>query len=206
MSISDGPNSRNARAHRQRKAKSPGDDQPDRAGKGAPVARAIGLAAELLGGVGETIEEEGADQQEVVQHRIGGEREVAGARALRGEEQPHRDQRRGADHDVAVDREHAHQLGALEQRPLRDGELPLRQGPRDQDAEQEPDRFRGHRGDRRARDAGVEHQHQQHGRRRVDDVDRDLHGQRQPRARLSDQPAEHDIIDEHQRRGPDADA
>ena len=83
----------------------------DRAGEGAAVARAIGLAAKLLGGVGEAVEEEGADQQEIVQHRVGGERHVAGARALRGEEQERRDQRRGADHDVAVDRQHAHQLG-----------------------------------------------------------------------------------------------
>ena len=123
MSISDGPNSAKTARHRERKAEAPEQHQPHRAGKRVAVARAIGAAAELLGGVGEAVEEERADQQEIVQHRVGGERHVAGARALRGEEQKHRDQRRGADHDVAVDRQHAHQLGAVEQRRARHAQV-----------------------------------------------------------------------------------
>ena len=116
MSISEGPNSRKAALTTSEKPNPQVMTSLTALEKRAPVTCAIGLAAELLGGVGKTIEEESADQQEVVQHRVGGEREVAGARALRGEEQPYRDQRRGADHDVAVDHEHAHQLRALEQR------------------------------------------------------------------------------------------
>ena len=37
------------------------------------------------------------------------------------------------------------------------------------------------------------------------EVDRDLHGKRKPGARLSDQPAEHDVVGERQRRRPDSD-
>jgi hypothetical protein len=58
---------------------------------------------------------------------------------------------------------------------------------------------------RRTGDSRIEDQHQQYGRRHVDDVDRNLHTQRQCRAGLPDQPAEHDIIGQHQRRGPDPD-
>ena len=118
----DGPEQRERRRHRQRKAKPQSTTQLCRGGERVAVAGAIGAAAELLGGVGEAVEEEGADQQEIVQHRIGGERDIAGARALRGEEQEGGDQRRGADHDVAIDREHAHQLGAVEQRRARNGQ------------------------------------------------------------------------------------
>ena len=63
--------------HGKRKRKTPTHDQPGRAGEAEAVARAIGAAAQLLGGVGEAVEEEGAHQQEVVQHRIGGKRKVA---------------------------------------------------------------------------------------------------------------------------------
>ena len=41
-----------------------------------------------------------------------------------------------------------------------------------------------------------EYEHQQHGRRHVDDVDRNLQRQRQPGTRLTDQPAEHDVVRE----------
>jgi hypothetical protein len=76
----------------------------------------------LFRGVREAIEKEGADQEKVVQDRIRGERHVAGAGALRSEEQEGRDQGRGADQDVTVDREHAHQFGAVEQRRARERE------------------------------------------------------------------------------------
>src|SRR5260221_4741015 len=101
ISMSRVPNS--AYTAVKREGKSPQDHQPGRAGECASVARAIGAAAKLLGGIGETIEKEGADQQKIVQHRISGERDVARARALRGKEQEHGDQGNGADHDVAVD-------------------------------------------------------------------------------------------------------
>jgi hypothetical protein len=51
--------------------------------EGLPIARAIRFAAHLLGGVGEAVEEERADEEEIIQHGVGREREVAGARALR---------------------------------------------------------------------------------------------------------------------------
>ncbi len=191
-------------SHRERKGESPQDDQPRCAGEGGAVARAVSTAAKLFGGVGKAVEKEGADQQKIVQHRIGGERHVAGARALGGEEQPYRDQRRGADHDVAVDQHHAHQLGAVEQRRARNRK-PACDMPRDQSTDHESNRFGNDRGHRRTCDPGIEHQHQQDRRRHVDDVDRDLHAERQCRAGLPDQPAEHDIIGQHQRRGPDAD-
>ena len=183
---------------REREAKAPHDDELHRAGESILVARAIGAAAELLGGVGEAVEEEAADHQEIVQHGVGRERHVAGTCALRGEEQKRRDQRRGTDHDVAVDREHAHQLGAVEQQRAGSRELPFRKVTRDQQAEQEACGLRDQRRDCSAGNSEVEHQHQHDGRRHVDEVDGDLHAERQFGAGLSDQPAEHDIVAERQ--------
>ncbi len=74
MSISAGPNSAKTAATAQREAKAPEQHQPHRAGKLIARARAIGAAAELLGGIGEAVEEEGADQQKIVEHGVGRER------------------------------------------------------------------------------------------------------------------------------------
>jgi hypothetical protein len=60
------------------------------------------------------------------------------------------------------------------QRPGRDVELSSREMPRNENAKQQSGGFCNDRGDRRARDAEIEHQHQQHGPCHVDDVDRDL--------------------------------
>ena len=200
-----GPGQREDRGDHEREAETPGQHQPDRARERGAVGRAERTAAELLGGIGKAVEEEGADQQEIVEHRIGGERGVAGARALRGEEQKRRDQRRGADHDVAVDLEHAKQFVAVEQQRSPDRPMSTVEAAGDQEAKPEAGRFRDHRGYRRPGDPHAEPQHEQRGRARIDQVDRDLHGERQPGARLSDQPAEHDVIGERQRRRPDSD-
>jgi hypothetical protein len=77
--------------------------------------------------------------------------------------------------------------------------------PRDQSPGHEACRLRDNGGNRSTGKPGIEHQHQRHRRRDVDEVDRDLHAERQRGARLSDQPAEYDIIGQHQRRGPDPD-
>ena len=170
------------------------------------VARAIGAAAELLGGVGEAVEEEGADQQKIVQHRVGGERHVAGAGALRGEEQERRDQRRGADHDVAVDREHPHQLGAVEQRRARDASIAAASG--------------GARSARRAASpaasaitAAIAAPAMPKSNTSTSSMVAAMLmrliaiwvAERQSGAGLPDQPAEHDVIAERQRRRPDPD-
>ena len=89
-------------------------DHAGRARKSGFVARAKGLAAELLGRIGKTVEEKSADQEKVVQHCVCGKSHVAGTRALCGEEQPHGNQRRCADHDVAVDAEHPLHLDAVQ--------------------------------------------------------------------------------------------
>jgi hypothetical protein len=96
------------------KAESPREHQTNRIGEGAPVAGPTSLPAQLLGGVSKPIKEERADQKEIVQHGVGGEDHVTGARTLRGKKQERGNQRRGADHDVTVDRQHAPQLGAIE--------------------------------------------------------------------------------------------
>ncbi len=189
----------------KRKAKSPGDHEADRARKRGAITPAIGAAAELLGRIGKAIEEEGADQEEIVQHRVGGEDHVARARALRGEEQERGDQRRGADHDVAIDAQHANELGSIEQGRARYAERFMHEASRDQNAEHKPDCLRNHGGSRGASDPGVEPKHQHDGRGHIGDVDRDLDRERKPRTGLSDQPAEHDIIGERQRRRPDPD-
>src|SRR3954470_9143102 len=77
-------------------------------------SRAGGLAAKLLGCRRKAVEEEAADHDEVVQHRVRGEQRVARPGTLRGEERERCDQRHGADHDVAIDGEHAHDLAAVE--------------------------------------------------------------------------------------------
>ena len=64
MSISAGAEQQRSRRRRGAKPKPQSDDELHRAGEGRAVARAIGPAAELLGGVGEPVEEKGADQRE----------------------------------------------------------------------------------------------------------------------------------------------
>jgi hypothetical protein len=83
--------------------------------------------------------------------------------------------------------------------------FPMGQPARDHDAKQKPGRFRDHGGDRRAGNAEIEHQHQERGRGRIDQVDGDLGAERQSGACLSDQPAQHDVIAERHRRRPDPD-
>jgi hypothetical protein len=107
--------------------------------------------------------------------------------------------------DAVRNRQHPHQLGAVEQGRARDRRLPARQAPCEQDPEHDPKSFRGDGGDRRTGDPGVQYQHQQRRRRHIDEVDGDLHAQRQLGAGLSDQPAEHDVIGQCQWRGPDPD-
>ncbi len=94
-SISAGPNSANTAETASAKPKPHSTTSRVAVEKVVSVPRAIGIAAELLGGIGESIQEECVDQQEIVQHRIGGKRHVAGARPLRGEEQKRRNQRGG---------------------------------------------------------------------------------------------------------------
>jgi hypothetical protein len=57
--------------------------------------------------------------RKLFQHGVGRKGQIAGAGALRGEEQEGRNQCGGADHDVAVDRQHAHQPGTVEQHRAR---------------------------------------------------------------------------------------
>ncbi len=114
-----GPNSANSTATTSAKPRPHSSNQPGRIRKAPGVARAKGAAAELLRRVGKAIEEEGADQQEIVEHGVRRQRDVAGAGALGGEEQEHGDQRRGADHDVGVHRQQPHQFATIEQASAR---------------------------------------------------------------------------------------
>mgnify|MGYP007097350214 CR=1 FL=1 len=70
---------------------------------------ADGAAGELFGGGGEAVEEIAGDEEEIHQHRIGGERHRTELRALTCEQRESGKQREGADHDVAVERQHAPQ-------------------------------------------------------------------------------------------------
>ena len=200
-----GAEQRKHRRDRQRKGKAPHDDQPYRAGKIFPRTRAIGAAAELLGGIGEPVEKERADQKEIVEHGVRRQDRVAGARALRGEEQERRNERRGPDHDIAVDREHPQQLVALEQVGARKPRMARGQPLRDHAADGEARGFGNHGGDRSARNAEIGNQHQHDRRDHVDDVDRDLHAQRQRGAGLPDQPAQYHVIRKRQWGRPDTD-
>ncbi|MNL26068.1 hypothetical protein D3C87_1475770 [compost metagenome] len=74
---------------------------------GRPPIGAHRLAGQLLGGLGNAIEEEPHHHQQVEQHRIGGERYFAHARSLRGEPGIGAHQCHGADHQVAAEAEHA---------------------------------------------------------------------------------------------------
>ena len=178
--------------------------QPHRLAEALAVARAVGLAADLLGGGGDAVEEEGADQREVVQHRVGGKCDVAGARTARGEEGEGRNQRRGADHDVAVDRQHAREARAVEQHGAREIETPADDAPGGGDARRETEDLRDHRGERRAGDAEIEAQHQHHHQHDVDDIEGDL--DRHGCAHIGEphQPARHDVVGEREGRRPDA--
>ena len=90
--------------------------------------------------------------------------------------------------------------------PLAMSSLPPRQAMRDQDAEHEAGRFRDHRGDGGPGNAGVKHQHQRApsppALTRLIAIC--VASASSARA-CADQPAEHDVIGEHQRRRPDPD-
>ena len=192
------------RRRREAEAETPDHHQPHGAAERAAVARAVGLAAQLFGRGRDAVEEEGADQREIMQHRIGGEDHVAGARPARGEEHEGRDQRRGADHDVAIDRQHAHQPGAVEQGRRRDAEAAAEDAPGDGQPGGETGDFRDHRGQGGAALAGVQPQHQDDHADHVDQVEADLNGHGGAHARQPDQPAQHHVIAEREGRRPDA--
>ena len=110
------------------------------------------------------------------------------ARALGGEEAEGRDQRRGADHDVAVDRQHAHELAARSTSATSvEAACRSRKG---RPLRADSDRFR----EQPARAAPAilpfEPEHHQHGPRHVDGVDDDLQRERGSGAGDPDQPAE----------------
>src|SRR5262245_33263024 len=67
------------------------------------VPRTLCLAAQLFGGGRDAFEEKGAEENKIVQHRVGGNRYIAAARSLSIEEHEGTKQRRIADKDVAVD-------------------------------------------------------------------------------------------------------
>jgi hypothetical protein len=85
--------------------------QADSAPESRTVVGADGAADDLLGGGGETVEIVAGDHEEVHQDGVGGQRHRAELRAGAGEQRKAGQQREGADHDVAVDRDEAQELG-----------------------------------------------------------------------------------------------
>ena len=76
------PPARKRGRDRKAEAEAPAEAEAHGAAEGALVARAEGLAAQGLRRGGEAVEEKAADQEQVVEHRIGRERDVARPRAL----------------------------------------------------------------------------------------------------------------------------
>jgi len=120
---------------------------------------------------------------------LAAERHVGGAGALGGKEQEHGDQGRRADHDIAIDGKHAHQLGAVEQRSAWDRRLSVAETAGDQDAEHEPGRFRGDGGNSSAGDAASSASTSKAVAAMLMTLIAICHAERKSCARLSDQPA-----------------
>src|SRR3569623_1808458 len=79
---------------------------------------------------------------------------IARASALRGEDQERAGQGQGADEDIAVDRHHPCELGAIEQHGARDAKSVAVEHPfREREAEYEAAGLRDDRGIGRTRDA-----------------------------------------------------
>jgi len=160
------PNSAKLAATANGKSKAPDQHQPHRAGESGLVAGAIGAAASCSGGVGETVEEERADQEKIVQHALAASI-MSPARA------PCAVKNRNAVISEAVRIMMSRLTASIRISLTRSNSVaratancPL-QATRDQDAEQKSRRFRDHGGDRSPCDAEVEHQHQQHRRRHL---------------------------------------
>jgi hypothetical protein len=112
-----------------------------------------------------------------------------------------RNQRRRANHDVAIDRDHAYELVALDDHRRIDPDA-AEQQPGDAEPRRQADDLRRHRRSRGARDAIAEDQHQQDGHRHVDGVDHDLQRQRRAGAGDADQPTEEGKVCKRARRRP----
>ena len=67
-----------------------------------------------FGREGEAVDQKSRDVEEMHENGIGGDDDIAGLGAARGEPGKGEDQADGADHDVAIDRQHAHEFGAIE--------------------------------------------------------------------------------------------
>jgi hypothetical protein len=68
----------------------------------------------LFGGGCKTVEEKGANENEIVQNRVGGKRNIPAARALSIEKHEGEEERRVADKDVAIDCKHSGNLCTIE--------------------------------------------------------------------------------------------
>ena len=83
----------------------PDPRHPQAAAQRQAVARAQGVAAQCLQGMGQAVEGVGGEQQAVEQQGIGRHRGVAEAGTLHGDQQEYALQRQGAQEYVAVDRQ-----------------------------------------------------------------------------------------------------
>ena len=93
----------------------PGPDrgQPDCILEALAVAGADRLADQRFRGKGKPVDQKRGDVEEMHEHGVGGEIDIAGPGTARGEPREGKDQADGADHDVAIDGERAPQLGLV---------------------------------------------------------------------------------------------
>ena len=177
-----------------------------RLAEAALVAGAEGLAAELLGRGGEPVQEIAAEQEEVVQDGVGGERHVAGPRALRGEERESGQQRDRPDGDVAVDGDHPAQRRAVERlgpgKPAgKSADAPQRPVPADEAGRLGQEGRPGG-----ALDAALQHRDEQDRAADLGEVQADLQEEAEIRPAAPDQGAQDGVVGQGEGPGPDADA
>lgn len=143
-----------------RHAEAPAERQVGRAPERSQVPRADGGAAERFGCGREAVEEVAADQEQVVQHCVRGQRGVAGPGALGCEEHISRQQQDGADEDVAVDRDGGDDPRPVEHAAPRRADLPPQRPSDEHEADQQRRGFAEQRADGRALDRPAKAEHE----------------------------------------------
>ncbi len=200
------PAQRQDQADQQGEGQAPIQPGPDRLAQAGPIARPGGMADQGLGGIGEAVQAEGGEVQEVQEHGVGGQRHLALARAQGRDADEGRLQAEAAQHDVPVDLEQPAQGRQVEHGGPAPGARQMAEPAPDQPAGQRcrpmvgDHRGRGHAGHRPA-----EAEHEQDRQHDVQAVAEQQHQERPARVLHAEQPADQDHADQRRRRRQEPD-
>jgi len=193
------------RCQASRKNEAPQRRQTHGSAKTLYVLRADGLPAHLLGRRRKAVEKIGRDENEVQQNCIGGELDIAAPGALRGKKREGKKQRRIADKNIAIDREHPGDLRGIENEPARHRKEIAPEVPCDEKPSERANNFGGERAGRRALHAERKPIYEADVEGDIAKIDQDLKGKRDIGAPAPDDRAHKGIIRKREGRRPDPD-